>query len=48
MEYPKNDFFICTQFHPEFISRPLKPHPIFKGFLEAALNYKNKDKNLDF
>ncbi len=30
-------FFIATQFHPEFKSRPLRPHPIFKGFVEAAL-----------
>ncbi len=44
MEYPKNDFFMCTQYHPEFISRPLKPHPVFKGFLEAAFKYKNKNK----
>lgn len=43
MEYPQNDFFICSQFHPEFISRPLKPHPLFCGFVKAAKKYsKNK------
>ncbi len=44
MEYPKNDFYICVQYHPEFISRPLKPHPLFTGLLEAALKYKNNNK----
>jgi CTP synthase len=29
-------FFIATQAHPEFKSRPSKPHPLFKGFMEAA------------
>lgn len=31
-------FFLGTQFHPEFQSRPLRPHPIFLGFLKACLN----------
>jgi CTP synthase len=26
-----------VQFHPEFKSKPLKPHPLFAGFVEAAL-----------
>ena len=30
-------FFVGTQFHPEYKSRPLSPHPIFLGFLQAAL-----------
>ena len=33
-------FFIATQAHPEYKSRPLKPHPVFIEFLKAAL--KNK------
>lgn len=33
-EIPTHRFFIGTQFHPEFKSRPLKPHPIFKKFIE--------------
>ncbi len=45
MEYPKNDFFICSQFHPEFVSRPLKPHPLFCGFIKAAKKY-NKSKKV--
>jgi len=30
-------FFVGTQFHPEFKSRPLKPHPLFKAFAKAAI-----------
>jgi CTP synthase len=39
MELPKNihPFFVGTQFHPEFKSRPLKPHPLFREFMRAAL-----------
>lgn len=35
-------FFIGSQFHPEFTSRPLKPNPLFKGFIEAALKYREE------
>ncbi len=42
IEYPKNDFFIAVQFHPEFLSRPLRPHPIFNEFIISALKKKNK------
>ena len=37
VEIPQNDFFIGVQFHPEFKSRPNKPHPLFLGFVGAAL-----------
>ncbi len=40
IELKKHPFFIGTQFHPEFKSRPLSPHPLFKEFIKAAL--KNK------
>lgn len=36
IEIPNHPFFVGTQFHPEYISRPLTPHPIFVGFIEAA------------
>ncbi|MDO4492770.1 MAG: CTP synthase [Clostridia bacterium] len=36
VELETHPFFIGVQFHPEFKSRPNKPHPIFKGFIEAA------------
>lgn len=41
-ELPTHPFFIATQAHPELKSRPNRPHPLFKGFVEAALNNKNK------
>ena len=44
VEYPKNDFFVGCQFHPEFLSRPLRPHPLFCGFVRAVKKY-NKEKN---
>lgn len=36
IEYPDHPFFIASQFHPEFQSRPSAPHPLFLGFMEAA------------
>ncbi|MBQ7525176.1 MAG: CTP synthase [Abditibacteriota bacterium] len=37
-------FFIATQFHPEFKSRPNRAHPIFKGLVKAALDFKENAK----
>lgn len=37
IELPSHPFFIATQFHPEFQSRPSAPHPLFKGFIQAAM-----------
>jgi CTP synthase len=37
IELPENRFFVGVQFHPEFKSRPNKPHPLFLGLLKAAL-----------
>ncbi|WP_341833686.1 CTP synthase [Candidatus Phytoplasma asteris] len=37
VELKSHPWFIAVQFHPEFLSRPLKPHPLFKGFVEASL-----------
>ena len=36
IEYTKNNFFIASQFHPEFISRPNNPAPLFKAFIKAT------------
>lgn len=36
VEAPDNDYFIATQAHPEFKSRPLRPHPLFDGLIRAA------------
>lgn len=37
IELPSHPFFIATQFHPEFGSSPSTPHPLFQGFIQAAL-----------
>jgi CTP synthase len=37
IELADHPFFIATQFHPEFHSRPSNPHPLFLGFVKAAL-----------
>jgi len=38
IEIKKHPFFVGVQFHPEFKSRPLNPHPLFKAFISACLN----------
>ncbi|NET57329.1 MAG: CTP synthase [Symploca sp. SIO2E6] len=43
IELPTHPFFLATQFHPEFDSRPSNPHPLFKGLVEAAI--KNCDRD---
>ena len=35
-------FFLGTQFHPEFLARPLSPHPLFTAFLKAAKVHAKK------
>ncbi len=40
-ELPGHPWYIAVQFHPEFQSRPLRPHPLFKSFVEAGLAQKN-------
>ncbi|MBR6163559.1 CTP synthase [bacterium] len=42
VEYPKNDWFVACQFHPEFKSRPERPHPLFAGLLDAANKHMEK------
>jgi CTP synthase len=39
-EINSHPFFVATQAHPELKSRPNKPHPLFRGLVEAALNSK--------
>jgi CTP synthase len=39
-ELPAHPWFVAVQFHPEFQSRPLRPHPLFASFVEAALQHK--------
>jgi CTP synthase len=42
IELPDHPFFIGTQFHPEFLSRPLAAHPLFIGLLRAALVHTHR------
>ena len=37
IELPEHPFFLASQFHPEFKSRPLRPQPLFREFVRAAL-----------
>ncbi|MEO0241066.1 MAG: CTP synthase [candidate division WOR-3 bacterium] len=43
VEIKDHPFFIGVQFHPEFLSRPLKAHPIFREFVKASLKYKKEN-----
>ena len=40
IELPGHPFFLAVQFHPEFKSRPLRPHPLFREFITRALKSK--------
>lgn len=40
VELPSHPWYIGCQFHPELQSRPLRPHPLFAGFIEAAVEYR--------
>jgi CTP synthase len=40
IELKNHPWFIGVQFHPEFKSRPLSPHPLFSSFIKAAKNHK--------
>ena len=40
IELPNHPFFVATQAHPELKSRPNRPHPLFKGFVEASLKHQ--------
>lgn len=44
LELGDHPWFLGTQFHPEFLSRPLRPHPLFLGFMKAAIEHQNKKK----
>jgi CTP synthase len=44
IELPGHPYFLGCQFHPEFKSKPLEPHPLFREFITAS--YKNRQKRL--
>lgn len=44
IEIPEHPWFVACQFHPEFKSRPNRPHPLFRGFVTAAAENHAKKK----
>ena len=45
VEIPAHPFFVATQAHPEFKSRPDRPHPLFRGFVDASIQHRdNRNK----
>ncbi|MCG2462836.1 CTP synthase [Flavobacteriaceae bacterium F89] len=46
VELPKHPWFIGVQYHPEYKSTVANPHPLFVGFVEAALQHKKKQSNV--
>jgi hypothetical protein len=42
VELKDHPWFLGCQFHPEFKSRPMKPHPLFKDYIGAAIEYKHR------
>ncbi len=49
VEIPTHPFFLACQFHPEFKSKPLEPHPLFRDFIGAS--YRNRElakKNVEY
>jgi CTP synthase len=42
IELPTHPWFVGVQFHPEFKSRPNRPHPLFRDFVKAALEHMGK------
>jgi len=45
VEVPNHKWFLGVQFHPEFLSKPLKPHPLFSSYVEAALSHRESRLN---
>ncbi len=46
IELKDHPFFVASQFHPEFKSRPHTPHPLFDGFIQAAIRHYWEDRKL--
>ncbi len=44
IEIKNHPWFLGCQFHPEFKSRPMAPHPLFRDFIRASLEYSKKDQ----
>jgi CTP synthase len=46
VELKDHPWFVASQFHPEFRSRPDRPHPLFDGFVKAAMEQAAKSGTL--
>ena len=46
IELPGHPFWVGTQAHPEFKSRPDRPHPLFVSFMRAAVDRKNTNADM--
>jgi CTP synthase len=42
LELPNHPFFVASQFHPEFKSRPTRPQPLFRDFIGAAVAQRDR------
>ena len=42
IELPGHPWYVAVQFHPEFKSKPLRPHPLFASFIEASHQHKTQ------
>jgi CTP synthase len=47
VELPAHPWYVAVQFHPEFKSKPLKPHPLFAGFVEASYAHRTAHRHRD-
>jgi len=47
VEIPEHRWFLACQFHPEFTSKPRTGHPLFSGFISAAIEYSNDIKKAE-
>ena len=46
VEAPDHPWFLACQFHPEFKSKPLQPHPLFRAFMAAAHAHQQRSSNV--
>jgi CTP synthase len=42
VEVHDHPWFVGVQYHPEFKSKPINPHPLFSGFIRAAVKFSSK------
>jgi len=47
IELPNHPWFVAAQFHPELKSRATNPHPLFRDFVKAAMDHREKQNHLD-